>query len=402
LLLSAVVLAFSACSTRDNRATDVYNIPWPAADSSYHFQDVSIPELSSPETLSGPDVSIIVTPGENAQGLTGATPVGRYLVTKRGTRVPTDPITTQAVAVHGHIQRLRELTRAVGAEDLLSWPLTIAVEAHSSSKGGAFENNAYFDSGLNALVMTNYSDRDLPLSMNGGVIGHEFFHMLFNAIVMSRLQNQLSPQVGLKNGVRTDDGSQLPFAPESPFLLLTSPQQNSYLLRAINEGLADFWGWVYTGDTNFVGRSLTAAGHDRLLNARFVPLQSTGEIRARISGLDPVNQLGEAYVLGTSYARFFRQLTLELAGEKSGESSPEKRQVVARALIQALKSFSPIVASTFSVSDLSPNEILLAVYAQLPTVDARACTLFDEFASSTAARLGDRPSACASFPKAQP
>ncbi len=93
------------------------------------------------------------------------------------------------------------------------------------------------------------------------------------------------------------------------------------LKRGLNEGLADFWGWMYTGDPDFIAQSIPAVKESRSLKAsndmtNVLPDMNTIKdwIEARYLMLrhkqdidgDIVNY---AYTLATSFSRFMKSYT---------------------------------------------------------------------------------------------
>jgi len=105
------------------------------------------------------------------------------------------------------------------------------------------------------------------LIVNGGVIGHEYFHAIFNSVVLQPLRASMATELAGESAANLHEGV-FPGGRECGLLKIdetgTPPDpkivREMYrirLLRAMNEGLADFWGWIYSGETDFVGRSLS-------------------------------------------------------------------------------------------------------------------------------------------------
>lgn len=157
------------------------------------------------------------------------------------------------------------------------------------------------------------------MTINGGIIAHEYFHAMFSALVESRLSH-FSSQVGRKQRLQEDDGHKVFVLPsrECPESgrerkIETEEQQREIyhvrLVRAMNEGLADFWGWLYSGDPRFVGKSVPRAGAFRDLDRDTSPITSFEKFSgdSRLWGTCS-RRSGQLFVydLGSQYAHWLR------------------------------------------------------------------------------------------------
>ena len=84
--------------------------------------------------------------------------------------------------------------------------------------------------------------------MNAGVIAHEFFHSIFFKKVLGKLR------------AINSDSDRLTTAGPELF--------NLTYVRGLNEGLADFWGWLYTKDQNFMRFSFAGSNEGRSLDLK--------------------------------------------------------------------------------------------------------------------------------------
>lgn len=425
LTLVAALLASSIVAScgkpGDRYGSSTYRIPWPSATGAMSLQNVEIPTLSDPEHFSGSSAQILVEPGDGGGTLAAARPVGRYVKTSSGVLVPVDYVTIQAVTAYAHQERLREVDTSVGVVDVLSWPLSIGIDVHLMSFDQVSTNNAVYDAKLNSLLLVPYDEGDLPISLNPGILAHEHFHFIFQKIVMSRVHDS-SSQTSCAGGVavgavdradsradnradnqkatspakdeRADNETQL----EKTAAGMPAKTYNAFVLRAMNEGFADFYGWLYAHDDSFLAKSLPDQDEMRRLDrvAGRLPPESLVR-RLLVDNFHPDKILPEvvrshnAYVLGTVYARFLRHLAAQL--EVGGLSPSDARLMVARALMASLPAIADLVTSTYENGYLSPNAVLKPLLANLPALSKDGCASLTQFRAPEASFV--MPAACA-------
>jgi hypothetical protein len=431
--LLAAVLVASCGKPGDRYGSTTYRIPWPSATGALSLQNVEIRTLSDPEHLSGASAQILVEPGDGGSTLQGARPVGRYVKTSSGVLVPADYVTMQGVTAYAHQERLHDLDTLTGAVSFLSWPLSIGIDVHVVSDGQRATNNAIYDAKLNSLLLVPYDEGELPIALNPGISAHEHFHFIFQKIVMSRVRDAAS-QTSCNGGVaRLGD---LPIADSgfssgpSDFVgsresvngaaaekMLSNQSENeaklvktaagilprtfnAFVLRGMNEGFADFYGWLYSHDDSFLAKSIPDQDEMRRLDRHSGRLPAEGLIRRLLvdnfhpdSILPDVVRAHNAYSLGSIYARFLRQLASQL--EAGGLSAEDSRLTVARALISSLPTIADSVASIYDTGFLSPNIFLKPLLAQLPSLSKESCALVASFHAPDISF--ETPDACHAF-----
>jgi hypothetical protein len=148
---------------------------------------------------------------------------------------------------------------------------------------------------------------------------------------------------------------------------------NQTVLRGVNEGLADFWGWSYANDDFFVGRSLGAQEDSaRRLDRKPTTLPSQVAFRNMLITIGPSGRpvlksesgrVAAAYRLGTEYARVLRMLvdTIEL----SGVDRELARSQVRRAVGRSLEGLAVDVSTLWLKNELNPELLLKPVIAGL-------------------------------------
>lgn len=400
ILIPAIFLA--ACSSPFNsNKSSAYQIPWRSESGKYELQNVSITSLSDPESLSSPLVRLFVTPAEENGSLAGPPAVGRFMTNTKGVRVPLDFISLQGASIHAHFERVYEFDRAVGVDRYLTWPIQISVETEILSKQER-TNNAFFDGNRNAILILPYKDEageGLPLSLNGGVLTHEHFHSIFDKLVMKRLSiaglkvdrhiTELAALEPVEVLAESKPGQAEPKTDSIEF--------NEFLLRATNEGLADFWSWLQLDDNDFVGRSISGLRECRRLDKQFSTLPSAFELKPQVF-IEAASQSEQKlhvswmyYQVGAQYARFFRELTMAIY---NGNPSFVQRVEAGQALVAALNEFSQIVIQKFTSEDIATDNIAELFVSNLSPsrLSKKSCELLSEFK-----RDGQNlPQACAS------
>jgi hypothetical protein len=417
----------------------VYQIPWPDQGGQYPLQKISIDGFNSPPTLQGIYAQILVSPYVVDGQLGSATPVGRFIRNKDGVMIPADYVSLQAATIHAHFERLAQLDTTLGVANRLRWPVKIGIQANVvDSKAGVIKNNAVFDKKLNALLVMPYNlDSGLPISLNAGIVAHEHFHQIFQALVLDRLPTKLSDTVssladhvcqwatptnapielnfptsspdesGDESGDSETDKFSLKtpniFAPSTAGPAVTPDIYNQFLLRGMNEGFADFWAWVYTGDAQFIGHSLPSENSRRRLDLMTVKLPSEAVLQHVL--LDPSRpgqvraeneRFGIAYSVGTLYARFLREIAMKVSG--GGDETLEQRMVLARVLLAALPDLAQTALSAQNEKRfLSPNAILAPLQKNLPGLQSLTCDVFVRIAADEATP-GVSPVHCGSAP----
>lgn len=148
-------------------------------------------------------------------------------------------------------------------------------------------DNAYFWAPLGGFVIEARRDQDaIPLSMNGGLVAHEYAHGVWNCIIND---NAAVPRLEHQVGDR---------AP--------------YLLWSVDEGLADYFGASLVGDANFLEASLPGAGATRDLKGTWRLEQATLDAVAVATPVDY-----DPYPLGTVLASALWSLREESANVES-------------------------------------------------------------------------------------
>lgn len=332
-----ILLTTVSCAEKQDLTAETvtFRLPWPSSDrQSYDTKDVLVHTLTDAKSLKGHSAEILVDPKRKKSGLKGGSFNPFQMKKEGGVFVPEDLLTLQAATVYAHMEKLFGLDQRVGIENLLRRPRPVGIEVRDLPKSAPSLNNAVYDPSTDSLLIVPYEAEGLPLTLNAGVIAHEYFHAIFDRLVLSKVREAfpekkelwVSSHLGEFHAVSGEVGTEL---------------WTLFLLRALNEGLADFWAWVYLADDNFIAHSLPKHEQRRRLDTKARVLNTSQEKAQQLARLsdDKRAVLAESYRLGTQYARFLRHLTVEAGLEES----QEKRAEMAKLVLATLKKLQAIV-----------------------------------------------------------
>jgi hypothetical protein len=277
--------------------------------------------------------------------------------------VATDAITLEMIAVYAHMERIAALEDSFGLKGVLPRPRLVSIQSRVTGSDGHLQNDnaAYYGDADVIAVMPTTDDGAVPIAMNGGVLAHENFHALFHRFVLKNLGEDEAAH-GARNVYDEFFGRGRLGTATGPFA--SSPNdfkmQNRLVLSALNEGLADWWAWVYSGDGEFLRRSVRSMKTRAVVSNRWsLPGH---DFFFRDPKVDPdLFVRVRSYQLGTYYAGILRALA-----EKQGVSK------TVQALFRSLKQLPTQWKALSGKSAVSPN-ILLAMLASSEPGEAVCC-----------------------------
>lgn len=388
-ILAMVAFSLAACSPAQKSDENLNGPVWvqlPVTNGEkYSLSPVEILSLKNLKRLSGLAAQFFIDPAVENGELSGRSPDFKYIRADNDVVVPTDSLSLQLASVYMHMEKLKILDESAGAGSINKWPRKVAVNAIYSAPGeGRLFNNALYSGQIDAMVFVPYIQDDLPVMVNAGVIGHEHFHSLFYKTVIVPLGDKY-PEA--QKATVHDEQAQLEqmgAAKEPKSALETEEDRDLYhavVLRGLNEGLADVWGWIYSGDVDFVHRSIPQEKITRRIDLPLQRLSSATEIRNYVNLYASSGQtMGVAYSLGNQFARALKTLaefkteqklaaTTE-AGDKSAdetqsesENKPKNKEKDKQAIKQMrLETAKMIIKSLPMIKDkvasLGPSEML--------------------------------------------
>lgn len=338
-----LMLGSLACAPSTDPGTGIQvQVPWYQTQGNYALKWVELFSLRSFQPLQSTYVNIYQTPTVRNGRIRGTSPALRLARVGERKYVPSDMQSAELVAITAHFERLAEFDKKVGVFEVTRWPVDVGIAVKYMSREGEVEtNNAIYEGNLDALLIVPYNRPEMPLSINGGVLAHEHFHAIFQRLVLNPISEKIA---ALKNltvhklehlheafGIKPIDSQPQPAD--------LNYQYHATLIRGINEGMADYWAWLYLEDSNFVKRSLSHEGR-REVTAKTLQIWASNELRAKVEALPSDDfMMFRAYELGSIYAQNLRMIT-EVVAKQNGLSLAESKLLMAKTLIASLKNLS--------------------------------------------------------------
>ncbi|MBX2994387.1 MAG: hypothetical protein KF681_06185 [Bdellovibrionaceae bacterium] len=355
-------------------------------EGTYKMGLVELTTLENLLTLRGAAAQFFFSPGIQGNQLYGVEPRIRTMRTSDGTFVATDALSLQMLSLYSNLENLMKLDEKIGIKNLNTWPRSVAVNARLVDARGQQRDNALYSGQIDAFLFVPYTKSDLPLSMNAGVIGHEHFHSFFYKLVLKPLGGVFSQA---SNADAHPDHELADFAANIDRFKTDRGQSMSEremyhvtLLRGMNEGLADIWGYLYSGDTSFVSRSLRSE-KARDLEQQGEAIPTSTQWAERIRMYSRVGEsLGESYALGSAYAKVLRVAVRGAMG-REGQSQglriqDQARIEIAQALIRSLVKLEEKIKSLKDDENLKPSSILEILSHEIPALGDEGCALIRE------------------------
>ncbi len=361
---------FAGCSkTSDvDEAHGTVSVQIPAQENAdtYRMVTVDLIEISNLKEVAGKFARFFYSPGAADTQLVGGAPRAKF-VKSGSVFIPTDFVSAQMATIYFHMQSLAAFDQKIGAGSVNSWPRSVGLETLMIENGVQRKNNAFYDGITDAMMFAPFTATDLPISVNAGIIAHEHFHSLFFKLVIKTAITNNKIKTGIISAHEANFELETKRKMTVP-LIITEKEKaqlfNEVYLRGLNEGLADFWGWIYTDDPNFMKWSLPDYIKARTLS---LAASDTGEYRTQATIESSVNRailkdeprlelIDDAYAIGTPHARFLKQWTaLRMENEKM--TLLEAKNSVATDIIAYLESLSLKIKSlkdeeTLNAADL--------------------------------------------------
>lgn len=353
VLGSILIFMFMSSCQRDQIEGPVtYLLPWPDPQGEYHLQDVEIKTLRRADCLDGSAAQIYVSAGIKGGQFVGD--IARPRLIPRGHRrfMPADVESALAIATYAHFERLQQLDRELGIESNLSWPRRVGVQMKIQlPDGGIDHNNARYFSKWDVTLVSPSNLDGLPIAMNGGIIAHEHFHAHFHA----SLTKDLNPIWGLDRLAEKSE----------PTSIMST---NIQLIRSWNEGLADYWGFLYSRDSRFISKTISmSVGLDyRRLDIGPINLPNWERFRERLEkGTKEdggISYAGQIYRTGSRLARILKLIS-EVPDEESSLSPLDPRKRLGKAIIDSLARTKGDLAIQSPVIPVQPADILKAIFS---------------------------------------
>ncbi len=384
IISTTLILLVTSCSERSEtekaEGSVSVQIPVQTSAKSYQLQTVDLLGIKDLKQVSGDYAQFYFSPGLSGSHLVGSSPVAHF-IQSGSTFIPADFISTQMASIYYHMQNMAELDRQVGAASINHWPRSVGLETQILEKeGGRKNNNAFYDGQTDAMMFVPFTNTELPIAVNAGILAHEHFHSLFFKIVVKKA-------VAAKK-----IAFNIAAEPAEPLLIQQKKTQtsadaltdkamaslyNEVFIRGINEGLADFWGWIYTEDADFMKWSLPAYSDARTLA---LGNSAPGEYltQKNIEGLitNPIPQTDHPqaenfnyYRIGTPHARFLKQW-VKLYAEQQTITTKEAKIGVAQKVVTYLYELQKKVSALSEGQKINADHFF-TYFAEMEKVNAK-------------------------------
>jgi hypothetical protein len=344
-------LALSACanSPQDECGGRVLLL-WPTASKTFSFQEIQLSTLISPYELKGSAVEVFVENGISDEGFSGSPARPRLTRTSGGVCVPMDTESSVSLAAYAHFERLQKFDQELKVDAQVNWPRKVGVDIHLRSPDGGIHNNAHYLSRADATAVIPYSMGGLNLALNPGVLAHEHFHAHFQTQVNRPLNESLEVVTAAEEFFYSVLSLKPTVEDVEHHDVNSTLGLNKFVLRAWNEGLADLYGAIYSGQSDFFTVSLPNLEQVRDLSAPLGFFQSGDGFAATPRGPgNPLAEVGKSYEQGALLARVLYRIAM------NSELPP--KEFLSR-LMKRLEHIPSAVANAFSKRVLSFDEVL--------------------------------------------
>ena len=244
-------------------------------DGSYRVQARRIESLEDPlrmtgelgEMRAGGVLSLSLSEGDLEYR--GGRGIEVLAVVQDGVAEPIDLDGLILYSFYGHLQDARDALLQVGVDVDPLFPVSMAVTPAVPDIGLALlpvENAAYAPTANTFVLLSDLTDKQVPLAANAGVVAHETGHGVFHLLT-------------------TGD----PYAPK----LFGAEHPGANGVSSLDEGFADMLGGLITGDPRFIVPSLNLPSRD--LESAITAEEVGSRPELETQGYDP-------YALGSVFA----------------------------------------------------------------------------------------------------
>lgn len=373
LIITSLIAAFiAACSSPlEDKEKCPCNVKLHTLqeDGTYKRSVFKLQTLENPRAVSSSKIRITLNPKFYMDGTTGdTTPEAQYFVDKDGNIVPKTTLTEELFSIYKIMEDFYFFDMKTGIDQVLFYPRNVSI--HNKTPKAGEKDNAFYISSFDRIVVLSYKGKRAPLGMNKGVLAHEHFHAIFNKII-SPVKNTIND----KNYVLSlfgllDEGAGLYSAID-----VDLPDEqigyNYLLLRALDEGMADFWANLHTNISNSYkasyspedqldGRAVEGVVSEmfaqNILESALNIANYRKEIAVNGSAYRPTHDF--IYVSGSKYSNLIKSLSDKIYPLKGGISLEERNVLVGKWIVQSLNKLSQTVAVQGRLSVLSQADIL--------------------------------------------
>ena len=338
----------------------------------------------------------------------GEVPHARFTKMSGDVFVPANRQSAEMAAIYYHLQNLSAFDAVLGLADLNVGPRKVAISTRILKSNMLVRDNSFYDQNSDAMIFVDFESMGFPLTLNSGVIAHEHFHSIFSKLVILPLvkAGRLSESLKVSSHRTVSKISNSSATLESEFTGLNEKElkrnfQNFILLKALNEGLADYWGWHYSKNEKFVsisipgetGRSLEEPAYgfpsQKIRNEQMASMFDLYLMaKNKEKALEEIQDWGGryAYSLGNQYARFFRNLNKKIENQ---DLDPASQNILPLRLIFMLNDLREKLLNNQTQQMIQPENVIESFCAKNSDLFKKDCLLPENLLQNKAARLGE-------------
>ncbi len=204
-----------------------------------------------------------------------------------GVLIPQDYDTRIMATILFSYEQLKDFYESLGATSKMTFPQTVYAQAKIMDGAGKVSgDNAAYISTFDAFIFWLFDLPSMyPIPLNTGIIAHEYFHSVFTSLTpkTTLMQNKPDTSADLLEMWRVAadprivaDGNYFSdlCQGKSNLHLVNSGAlvaSNFYIFSAINEGMADYFGYLYSTNPGWIAASLDGQiprdlRHENILN----------------------------------------------------------------------------------------------------------------------------------------
>lgn len=350
----------------------------------YVLSTVTLSTISHLSNLTGAAAEFHMSPKLEQGRLIGGRPQIHSMENSKGVLIFTDIVSLHLVSLYKIFEDLLKMDQALGLDGLLPWPRQVAYNAQFRLNGQVVTNNAFYAGEEDIYIFVPFTGGELPLQVNAGVVGHEHFHAFFNKLFLLPISASKGKRVGFGNPhlqrlFSIEDRSNDPQS-ETESFDLEDEMYHEVLIRGVNEGLADVWGWIFSGDRNFVGRSIPSERKTRTLDLPSNRFVSTAELKSWVAQSSEHEALALSYTFGNGLARSLKTLISMEEGVSANSVSRELKLKWAQKVISALpKLKEEFLKSLSQKRTLAPGKIIELILLQSADLKPDTCAALEKF-----------------------
>ncbi len=289
----------------------------------------------------------------------------------------------KSISTYYIYERYYNFHNKLGLLSYSPWPKKVVVDAIDSENS---KNNALHAPFEVSTFYVPFDPYNVPANLNSGIVAHEENHgVFFNQVMKSISEKQYkraNQMISLDHGSTTGR-----FAREEMAIVYGEKkaelvEYNHLWLRAVDEGLADFAGYIFSNSANFFYASLNyESGRDfsRIVGSSLVePLPSATELQELINIIKnpALRSTSSQYRAMSSSLSRLLNLSYRMAGQISSlfniiatkmefpekPNSLTKQEYFYKLIIESLSDLEKVVQESYGSKRINFNDLLTVIF----------------------------------------